>query len=242
MDLDSILEKVKRKAHKLVNEANSILLQNNFELSSDELAKKLTDRSIKRQSQFSDPVLTIEVLRVSADFISQIYEKTQLKPCLAKYWFYDDLRMNPLIQVDYLNDDKTKAVPIAALCISEIRAILNNSKIVPNYIKENAEHLSKTPSHKWSLGHMSQLTRLTCSYILGFNLGYSDNTPGCKNCSKEFHQGFEDGFKIRQEFLNQKLIEEDLVDPFENEQNPDKISELIRVGYFKETHGPDQIT
>lgn len=237
VNFDKILQKIQQRGQKLVKEANSILLKNNFDLTEDELSKKLEDRLIRSQNKLSESKSSvIELNRLTFEKVEQIFLKTGLKPMFPKYWFYDDLFKYPLIQISHLSDDKLKATPIAALCVMILKDVSEGTKIISEYVKTNAVFINEMPSNKWGLGLISQLTDLTCSYILGFNMGYNANSV-LEKYSEEFKFGYEDGFKIRSQFIFQKLIEDNTADPFENEQNPIKISELIRVGYFEESNG-----
>lgn len=224
MDLEKILEKAQLKAKKIANKIERAL-QKNDQVDIQELETRLTDRlPLKEISSEPD-------LRLTIGLVVEVYAKTTLKPGKSTYWFSEDFPKNPLIQISTLNKEKAEATPIAAYCTLLRTEILSATRVVPEYVKENSS-FTETPSNQWMLGQISQLTGLSISYILGFNLGYDGRNPS-NSFNVCLQNGFDDGRKIREHFLNQKLIEEDF-DQFELETNSNKIDELFRIGYYTE--------
>jgi hypothetical protein len=228
MDYEAILLKAQQKAQKIANKVEKALRKDN-EIDPEELATHFAEKLFKKEPTTPPEVLTEKNIRLDYNLIKSLYEKTGIKPGASRYWFSEDYPNNPLIQISRLNDQKTQGTPIAALCLLSRKEILEG-KEVPEYLKKNSIFVD-TPSNQWCLGQISQLTGLSCSYILGFNNGYDGNTTLHKNCTVEAHQGYEDGLVIRKKFIEEGLLIEE-ADAFTEELDPGKIAELLRVGYY----------
>ena len=223
MDFEAILLKAQQKAQKIAHKVEKALCKNN-EMDPNELATHFSKKLLKKESTPQPS----EKINIRLD----LYEKVSLKPGPSKYWFVEDYPKNPLIQVSRLNDLKTQGSPIAAFCLFLRKEIIEGKSTIPDYIKNNSVFVN-IPSNQWHLGQISQLTGLSCSYILGFNNGYDGNAKLHKNCTSDAHQGYEDGILIRKKFMEEGLLVEE-PDVFINELNIEKISELLRVGYYTE--------
>jgi len=236
MDFEKILQKAQQKAQKLADEVSSTLKKADYTLDPDELSIKIADKlfnaSEPKKSENKPNIAVPPSFRINYPFIQDIYQKTNLKPGKSHYWFHDSSSKCDLIQISSIDETGMFATPIAAMCIYYRQEILKGAKIVSDYIIENSKFV-EFPSNKWVLGQIAQLIDLSLSYILGFKMGYDGNASGNSNCSPDFNYGYEDGLNIRKQFLEEKLIELEN-DPFENEINPEKLTELYRVGYYWE--------
>lgn len=170
--------------------------------------------------------------RLTFEKIMEAYEKTGLKPFKAVYWFYEDRKSRPLIQVSTLNDERTRATPLSAYTLMK-RAELLNSEKPPTFITDYLD-LDKA-SNTWTAGRISQISGLDMSYILGFGSGSDGNKPGHPHCSERYHTGYNDGLDIRNQMIEEKMIEPDpKEDIYADETDDDILNELYRVrGYWR---------
>jgi len=189
--------------------------------------QKSTTKEAKEKAQIK------KHFRLTFEEVLRTYEETGLKPFKAEYWFYEDRRFCPLIQVSILSDDRTCATPMAAYALLKREQLLQSPN-PPTFIT-NYRDLDKL-SNTWTKGRLSQITGLSISYILGFRSGFDGNKPGHPNCSKLYHLGYEDGLGVRSKMMEQKLIEPDpSEDIYAGETDKDVLFELFRVrGYQQE--------
>lgn len=200
-----------------------------------EEAKKPKNKKRKVNSKSSSldkpPPKSKPHLRFDMVLVQETYAKTGLQPFKTQYWFYEDLQKHPLIQASVTNEDFTAATPMAAYVLMKRRELLD-SENPPRFITDHRD-LEK-PSNTWTLGRLSQVSGLSLSYIGGFRGGYAGNASPHPGCSKLYHEGFEDGVKIRNEMIALGMIEPDEdFDVYENETNEGVLSELHRVRGYK---------
>lgn len=195
-----------------------------------EKKKKQQKQAVQKEKY---PIRRKPLERLDIDKVLAVYEKTGLKPWKTVYWFYENKKICPLIQADILSDDRAKATPIAAYTLMK-RKELAESDNPPSFL--NYGDLLK-PSHKWTLGRISQVSGLDISYILGFRSGFDGNKPGHPNCSDPYHLGYKDGLSVRNTMIERGLIESDPeYDIYEDETDEKVLSELYRVrGYQRGT-------
>lgn len=233
MNFEQIMQKAQNKAQKLANGVEQALRKNNT-ISPEEISLRLSNKLFKKQAEQTQEVqATTPSYRLTCDVVKDIFQKTNLRACWPRYWFHEDLRAHPLIQISLTNEDKTSATPIGALCILRRIEIQQGSRSVPDYIKQNSAFIEET-SNRWYLGQISQLTDLSCSYILGFNLGYAGSPLFYRATTVDLINGHEDGRQVRRKFIEDKILEIEADDPFEQENDSHKLSELFRVGYYIE--------
>lgn len=234
MDFEAILLKAQQKAQKIAHKVERALQKNN-EIDPNELALRLSEKLSKKEPTNQLPEKGN--IRLDLDFVRNLYEKSGLKPGHSKYWFAEDYPKNPLIQVSRFDSLRMQGTPTAAYCLFLRKEIVEGKSTIQNYIKNNSVFVN-IPSNEWCLGQISQLTGLSCSYILGFDNGYDGNAKLHRNCTSDARQGYEDGLLIRKKFIEEGLLLEEL-DSFANESAPEKISELLRVGYYTEEESND---
>jgi hypothetical protein len=164
--------------------------------------------------------------------IVEVYEKTRLNPFKAEYWFYEDRKSRPLVQVSTLNDERTHATPLSAYTLMKREELLN-SENPPTFITEYRD--LDRPSNTWTAGRISQISGLDMSYILGFRSGSDGNKPGHPRCSARYHAGYEDGLAVRNRMIEEKMIEPDpKEDIYADEDDEGVLNELHRVrGYWR---------
>jgi hypothetical protein len=196
-------------------------------------APKKTKRKGKTKALVTkQPVKTRHYLRLTLELVMKAYEATGLKPCKAEYWFYDDIKKHPLVQVSQMSGDRKQATPMAAFTFMK-RAELLQSSSPPTFITDYRD-LEK-PSHKWTAGRVSQVSGLDISYILGFNSGFDGNAPPHPKGFFLTRHGYEDGLKIRDQLIDKGVIKPDPEDMYADETDEDILSELHRVrGYTHE--------
>lgn len=238
VDYESILLKAQDKAKRLAAKVEAELRKNTGETAEDasirlsaKIFKKQTVAPATQVAEVGNKRLNQRLnQRLNLNIILDAYQKTGLQPYWDKYWFYDDLRLQPLIQSYKTNEQRSAVTPIAVICLLYRQEIVAGTRIVEAYVANNSSFVNG-PSNKWYLGSIAQLTGLNCSYLLGFDIGYNDNYFNNKYASTELLNGIEDGKLIRQYFIETLKIVTPL-DEFVNEQNPHKLSELFRIGYY----------
>jgi hypothetical protein len=171
--------------------------------------------------------------RLTYEKILHIYEQMQMKPMKPEYWFYENRKANPLLQVSLVNESRTCGTPIATYALHKREEWLASDN-PPRFITEYRD-LDK-PSNQWTAGRLSQITELSISYILGYKSGFGGNPPGHPNCSKLYHLGYGDGKQVRDKMLDESLLEPDPVeDIYADETDEVILSELHRcLGYQKQ--------
>jgi len=216
----------------------------------DNIIKKAADKHTKKKVKKKEkakqkkPENREPVFRITFDFIITVYEKLGISPIRAHYWY-----AYPLLRRDWVNDERTKATPLGALCLLR-RAELNQDENAKEYQKRHSAFIDE-PSHTWVVGSVNQLlstayTGLTCSYLLGFKAGFDGNKkwPTFHMMGVAYTRGFEDGSAILEKMLEKGLVEkkgslDDEEDSYRDEQDQNVLNELYRVrGYEREGFRP----
>lgn len=196
------------------------------------LEKKSRPRKIKAAAKKTKTTSRKPAIRLTFEKIVEAYEKTGLKPFKADYWFYEDRKSRPMVQVSTLNDERTRATPLSAYTLMKREELLK-SENPPTFITDYRD-LDK-PSHTWTAGRISQISGIDMSYILGFRSGSDGNKEGHPRCSERYHTGYKDGLAIRNQMIKEKMIDPDpKEDIYADEDDEGVLDELHRVrGYWR---------
>ena len=185
-----------------------------------------------KKAEQEPPKTRKEYLRLTLDLVMEAYKITGLKPCKSEYWFYKDLKKHPLVQVSRMSEDRTCATPLAAYTFMQREKLLQSDK-PPTFITDYRD--MEKPSHTWTAGRISQISGLNISYVTGFNSGFDGNAPCHPNSFFLTRFGYEDGLKIRNQLIEQGLLEKDPENLYADETDEGVLFELHRVrGYTHE--------
>lgn len=243
--LEQIMKEAEEKAQLLANnktqekpvdEILQKVIDGFFSESKDKKRKKTKSKNTGKSTTSINSTTSIKTrkppFRLTFERVLEVYEKTKLKPFKSEYWFYEDRRTRPLVQVSTLSDDRSCATPLSAYTLMK-RDELLASDSPPRFITDYRD-LDK-PSNQWTAGRISQISGLDISYILGFKSGYDGNRPGHPGCSSLYHLGYDDGLSVRNSMIEKSMIEPDPEeDIYADETDEGILNELYRVrGYCR---------
>jgi hypothetical protein len=237
--LEEIMKDAEAKAQHLADKASEQpVVDEVLQKVIDGFLKKPKTRAKAKKSYSTTKPTKLKKLRkpptrLTFEKILETYEKTGLKPFKAEYWFFEDRKCRPLVQVSTLSEDRTQATPLSAYALMKRKELLASDN-PPTFIT-NYRDLDR-PSNTWSMGRISQISGLDMSYILGFRSGYDGNKPGHSSCSSLYHLGYDDGLSVRNNMIEKSMIEPDPEeDIYADETDDGVLNELCRVrGYQRE--------
>lgn len=182
--------------------------------------------------------------RISFDFIMSIYDKLGITPMRAVYWY-----KYPLLKRDWTNDERTKATPLAAMCLLRYQDLPHQEGVL-DYEVRHSKFIDE-PSYTWVNGSVVQLLStaykgLTSGYLLGFMSGFDGNKkwPTFHMMSLVYTRGFEDGHVILEKMLTEGLVTkegslDEENDIYKDEKDENALNELYRIrGYKREGFEP----
>jgi len=182
--------------------------------------------------------------RISFEFIMPIYDKLGISPMRAVYWY-----KYPLLRRDWTNDERTKATPLAVMCLLQYQELPHQEGVLDYQVRHSK--FMDEPSHTWVSGSITQLLgtaykSLTCSYLLGFRAGFDGNKKWetFHTMSLAYTRGFEDGHIVLDKMLAKELVTkegsiDDENDSYEDEEDENALTELYRIrGYKREGFEP----
>ena len=182
--------------------------------------------------------------RISFDFIMSVYNKLGISPMRAVYWY-----KYPLLKRDWTNDERTKATPLAAMCLLQYQELPHQEGVLDYQVRQS-KFIDK-PSYTWVNGSVAQLLgtahkSLNCGYLLGFMSGFDGNKkwPTFHMMSLAYACGFEDGHAVLRKMLIEELVTkkgsiDEENDLYRDEEDEDALNELYRIrGYKREGFEP----